>query len=145
MLKDHAEDRDLRILRLFQQDACRADTKIRLAVLDDLHDIDTGSALANVDVQPGSPVIALLQRGVVAGELKCVRPFELERDLVLCQQGVAASTARISSGLSFRGRGTRNWFNLYAIFGPALVIETAGCCCRVTGSRLARGLVLTSL
>ena len=94
MLKDHAEDRDLRILWLFQQDACRADTKVSLAVLEDLYDIDTRSALANVDVKPGSPVIALLQRRVVAGKLKCVQPFELERDLVLRQEGDAAASSR---------------------------------------------------
>src|SRR5271165_6594691 len=113
MLKDHAEDRDLRVLRLFQQDAGRANPEVSLTVLDDLWDNDARSALADVDVKPGSPVVALLLRRIVAGELKCVRPFELERDLVLrparsCseQRDQPHFAARVLGCDRIRGRAT---------------------------------------
>ena len=77
MLIDHAEDGNRRVLRLCKQDAGRANPEVSLAVPEDLRDIDIRSALADVDVKPGSPIVTLLQRRVVAGELKRMLPFEL--------------------------------------------------------------------
>jgi hypothetical protein len=55
---------------------------------DDVFDsVDIGAALANLDFKTGVTVKALLKGGIITGELKLVKPFELEGYDVDCLCG----------------------------------------------------------
>jgi hypothetical protein len=78
MLKDYCEDHKPRGFQLLKQNACRANSEICFAALNGLHGIDIGATLANFDIKAHVSVITLLERRVVAGELKLMLPFELQ-------------------------------------------------------------------
>jgi hypothetical protein len=74
-----------RLLRRCRIRPCRPARRARLAL---------PSCLENLHIQPGFLVVALLQRGVVAGELELVHMLELQRDFSSAMPGMAASSRR---------------------------------------------------
>ena len=66
----------------FAKDTGAADTEIGLAAGNLFGDVDSGTALADRDVEPSVAVEPSFKGRVVAGELKLVFPFQLQRNLI---------------------------------------------------------------
>jgi hypothetical protein len=78
MLEDHRQ-RDHRRLTARQQQRAGADALLRPAADHLRHHLGGRRGLHQLHVQPGLAVIALLERGVIAGELELVALLELQR------------------------------------------------------------------
>src|SRR5580704_3857446 len=78
MLEDRGQHDQPPAHRPFAKDAGAADAKIRLAAGDRFGDLNTGTTLADGDVETGLAVETLLKRRVVAGKLELMLPFELQ-------------------------------------------------------------------
>ena len=99
-LEDDSQHDQLPSRGPFARNAGTANAEICLAAGDCLGNVDTGTALANGDVETGVTIEALFQCGVVTGELELMLPLELQRECVersggmRCQQHHASGDSQ---------------------------------------------------
>src|SRR5262249_49671033 len=82
MLKYHGEDYVVCSLHRIEQKTAGADPEICVARRYRSADINIRTAFANFDLDPVLAIKSLFDRGVIAGKLVLMLPFELERHLV---------------------------------------------------------------
>jgi len=87
VLEDHGQRHHRFALGAGQEQRRIGDAELRAAVEDFLDRIGVRPGLADVDLQPRIAVVALFLRGVVAGELELVLPFQLQDDLLQRPRG----------------------------------------------------------
>jgi hypothetical protein len=83
-----------------QQQGGVADAVLGLALHHGLQRIGAGARFQQRDIEAGVAVVALVLRGVVAGELELVLPFELDGDLFRAPAGTAHSMSASTHAVS---------------------------------------------